>query len=433
MEATGVALIGLGTVGSGVAQILISHGDRIARRAGRALQLRRVIVQQVDKSRSLQLAEGLLSDRLDELIDDSSISIVAQLIGGLEPARTIMLAVLESGKDVVTANKALLAEHGPELFQRARELGRSIAFEAAVAGGVPVVTGIGQCLAANQIISIQGILNGTSNFIVTRMMSAGISYQDAVSEAQQRGYAEADPRLDVDGSDAAQKLALLSQLAFGTHLNWRQIPRTGIEQLDIQDLQYAEQMGYRVKLLATATLESAGLEMHVSPTLVRRGRPLAEVGNSNNAVSVVGDAVGRVFFHGQGAGQMPTSSAVVADLIDTATGRSLQTFQHLPLWSSDEQPISITPASAHRGRYYLRMMVVDEPGMMATVAQALSHHDVSINSIFQPESSLPENPQQVNLIIMTHATTGGSIKAAVEELEQSPATVSECILMRVLD
>lgn len=433
MEATGVALIGMGTVGSGVARILVLHGDRIGRRAGRALELRRVIVQQIDKPRSVELAQGVLGDRLEELIDDNSISIVAQLIGGLEPARTIMLSLLESGKNIVTANKALLAEHGPELFQRARELGRSIAFEAAVAGGVPVVTGIGQCLAANQIESVQGILNGTCNFIMTRMSNAGISYQDAVSEAQQRGYAEADPRLDVDGSDAAQKLALLGQLAFGAHVNWQQIPRTGIEDLDIQDLQYADKMGYRIKLLATATLESGGLEMHVSPTLVRRGRPLAEVSNSNNAVSVVGDAVGRVFFHGQGAGQMPTSSAVVADLIDTATGRSLQTFERLPLWSSDERPISISPSSAHRGRYYLRMMVVDEPGVMAAVAHALGDHDVSINSIFQPESSLPENPQQVNLIIMTHATTGGAMKSAVDELEQSPSVVSECILMRVLD
>nr|MCS5575521.1 homoserine dehydrogenase [Pseudomonadales bacterium] len=316
METTKVALIGLGTVGSGVAQVLLSHGDRIACQAGRPLELATIIVTDVEKPRSLQLPEGLLSSDLESLINDPAIPVVIQLIGGLEPARTIMLRLLESGKDVITANKALLAEHGNELFERARQLGRSIAFEASVCGGIPIVTAIGQSLAANRIESLCGILNGTSNYIMTRMTEAGIGYEEALAEAQQRGYAEADPTLDVDGSDAAQKLAILVQLSYRTEVSWQSIPCTGIEQLSLDDLQCTHQMGYRIKLLGIAQLVDSGLEIHVSPTLVRCGQPLAEVRNSENAISVVGDIAGRIFFQGRGAGQMPTASAVVADLID---------------------------------------------------------------------------------------------------------------------
>ena len=229
---------------------------------------------------------------------------MAQLIGGLEPARTIMLKLLRSGKDVVTANKALLAEHGPELFDPARELGRSIAFEASVAGGIPIIANISQCLSANQILSLRGILNGTSNFILTQM-EEGTDYAAAVAEAQRLGYAEADPTMDVDGTDAAQKLAILAHLAFGARVHWSDIPRQGIDTLDPADLRYARELGYRIKLLAVAQLADGGLELHVSPTLVRMGTPLAEVREAYNAISVVGDAVGRSSFTGWGPGRCP--------------------------------------------------------------------------------------------------------------------------------
>ena len=218
MDTTKVAIIGLGTVGSGVAHLLLDHGDRTARHAGRTLWLEKAVVQDLSKQRGCDLPEGVLTDRIEDVIEDSQITVVAQLIGGLEPARTIMLQLLENGKDVVTANKALLAEHGPELFDRARELGRSIAFEASVAGGIPIIANIGQCLSANQIESIDGILNGTSNFILSKMYQEGVAYADAVAEAQQLGYAEADPTMDVDGTDAAQKLAILAHLGFGARV-----------------------------------------------------------------------------------------------------------------------------------------------------------------------------------------------------------------------
>src|SRR4051794_12748418 len=250
MDKTRVAIIGLGTVGQGVARLLLDHGDRTARHAGRTLWLEKAVVRDLKRKRNCDLPKGVLTDKVDDVIKNPDIKAVAQMIGGLEPERTIMLRLLESGKDVVTANKALLAEHGPELFDRARELGRSIAFEASVAGGIPIIANISQCLSANQIQSIHAILNGTSNYILTQMEAHGASYADAVRDAQRLGYAEADPAMDVDGSDAAQKLAILAHLAFGARVAWNEIPRQGIDQLDLADLRFAKELGYRIKLLA---------------------------------------------------------------------------------------------------------------------------------------------------------------------------------------
>ena len=305
MEKTKVAIVGFGTVGTGVARLLLDHGDRTARHAGRTLWLEAVVDVDVTRPRDVELPEGLLTDDLTKITGNPDIEVVAHVVGGVEPARTIMLKLLESGKDVVTSNKALLAEHGPELFDRARELGRSIAFEAAVAGGIPIIANISQCLSANQITSLRGILNGTSNFIVSQMEDQGTAYGDAVKEAQRRGFAELDPTLDVDGTDAAQKLAILAHLAFGVRVRWNQIPRVGIDKLDPADLRYAKQLGYRIKLLAVAKLAEEGLELHVSPTLVRVGRPLAEVREAYNAISVVGDAVGQLFYHGLAPARCP--------------------------------------------------------------------------------------------------------------------------------
>lgn len=433
METINIAIVGLGTVGSGVAQVLLSHGDRIAHRAGRQIELRRVVVRDPKKPRDVQLPGDLVSSDIDALINDPSIPVVVQLIGGLEPARTIMLRLLESGKDVVTANKALLAEHGSELFDRAREEGRSIAFEASVGGGIPIITAIGQSLSANRIESLCGILNGTSNYIMTRMAEDGMGYEQALAEAQQRGYAESDPALDVDGSDAAQKLAILAQLAYGARLSWQSIPRTGIEQLSPEDLQYTSQMGYRIKLLAIARLLDNGLEIHVSPTLVRCGQPLAEVRNSENAISVVGDVAGRIFFQGRGAGQMPTASAVLADLIDTVVGRSQLTFRQMDLGADREGLLDMMSPSKHSGRYYLRMSVVDEPGVMAEVAGILGANQVSINSIIQRESTPAGTSSHVPLIIMTHRTTEGALDTALAQLDDSENVLSGCVRMRVLD
>jgi homoserine dehydrogenase len=343
-----------------------------------------------------------------------------------------MLRLLESGKDVVTANKALLAEHGPELFDCARRLGRSIAFEASVAGGIPIIANISQCLSANQIVSLRGILNGTSNFILSEMEERGADYASAVREAQRRGYAEADPTLDVDGTDAAQKLAILAHLAFGAWVQWSEIPRVGIDAVDPADLRFAQELGYRIKLLAIAQLVVGGLELHVSPTLVRVGQPLAEVRAAYNAVSVVGDAVGRVFFHGLGAGQMPTASAVVADLIDTAVGRTRITFRTLELWSRRESRVALADHATVRGRYYLRFTVEDHPGVLADIAGILGRQQISIASVIQHEAE-DENGQSVSLVIMTHAAPEGSAQAALAEIDRLASVRPGSVRMRVLD
>ena len=432
MERTKIAIIGMGTVGTGVAKLLLDHGDRTARHAGRIPWLDKVVVRDITKPRDVEIPEGVLTDKLDDVINDSEISVVAQLIGGIEPARSIMLQLLESGKDIITANKALLAVHGPELFDKARQLGRCIAFEASVAGGIPIITNIGQCLTGNQITSLRGILNGTCNFIITQMQETGASYDDILQEAQKRGYAEADPTLDVNGADTTQKLSILSQLAFGVREDWERIPCMGIDTLDIADIHFADRLGYRIKLLAVANLVDGEVEMSVSPTLIKKGNPLAEVQDAFNAVRVRGDAVGPVFFHGQGAGQMPTASAVVADIIDTVVGRSQITFNNLELWSESNRPISMADANHTVDRYYLRMQVIDKPGVMAEITGILGNNGVSIASIIQHKRENGSSSETVPLVIMSHETTHGSIIQSVSEFTQSDNIESRAVVYKVL-
>jgi homoserine dehydrogenase len=436
MDATQVALVGMGTIGTGVARLLLSHGDRLARHAGRQIILKHIVDKDLQRKRDLTVPAGLMTDDLDRVIDDADVQAVVQLIGGLEPARTIMLKLLDSGKDIVTANKALLAQHGPELFDRARQLGQTIAFDASVAGGIPIITNIGQCLSANQILSLRGILNGTCNFIISQMEERGRDYAEAVAEAQRLGFAEADPTMDVDGSDAAQKLAILAHLAFGARVRWTDIPRVGIDRLDLADLRFAKELGYRVKLLAVAQLMNGGLELHVSPTLVRSGRPLAEVRGANNAISVVGDAVDRVFFHGPGAGQMPTASAVVADLIDTVVGRTRITFRTLELWSQREARVAVCDHSEVPGRYYLRFMVDDHPGVLSEITGVLGRNEISIASVIQHEPEDNGSDAQrplVPLVIMTHTASEGAAATALDQIDRLEFIGQPSVRLRVTD
>ena len=432
MEKTKIAIIGLGTVGTGVANLLLDHGDRTARHAGRIPWLEKVVIQNISKSRDVEIPAGVLTDNLNEVLQNPEITVVAQLIGGLEPARTIMLQLLEAGKDIITANKALLAVHGPELFDKARQLGRCIAFEASVAGGIPIITNIGQCLTANQVTSLHGILNGTCNFIITQMQEHRADYEKVVKEAQRLGYAETDPTLDVNGADTAQKLSILSQLAFGVRGNWEDIPCKGIDDLDIADIGFADRLGYRIKLLAMAKLVDNEVEMSVSPTLIKKGSPLAEVQDAFNAIRVLGDAVGPVFYHGQGAGQMPTASAVVADIIDTVVGRSQITFNNLELWSENNRPRSMADAGQSINRYYLRMQVIDQPGVMAEITGILGNNGVSIASIIQHKSENQNTNATVPLVIMSHNTTQTAIANSVTQFEQSENIETKAVVLKVL-
>lgn len=431
MEKTGVAIVGLGTVGAGVAKLLLDHGDRTARHAGRTLWLTQVVVRDANKPAAVDLPKGLLTADLQRLLDDRRVQVVAHLVGGIEPARTILLKLLESGKDVVTANKALLAEHGPELFDRARQLGRSIAFEASVAGGVPIIANISQCLSANQIVSLEGILNGTCNYILCQM-DRGASYQDALKEAQRLGYAEADPTMDVDGSDAAQKLAILAHLGFGARVHWKDIPRRGIDSIDVKDLRFAKNLGYRMKLIGYAKLESNGLHLIVAPMLVKVGKPLAEVQANYNAMQVIGDAVGPLFYHGQGAGQMPTASAVVADMIDTAVGRTAITFKTLELWAEGSQRVEQAPLDQMPGRYYLRFDVVDQPGVLGQITGRLGQHGISIATVYQHESQSNIH-QVVPVVIMTHHTTEKAVREALKQIAEMPTVADRPERFRILE
>jgi homoserine dehydrogenase len=433
MKTAKVAIIGFGTIGSGTARLLLDHAERISRQVGRKVELAKVVDADLTRPRNIRLPDGLLTDDLDCVIDDPEIEAVVELIGGLEPARSIVLKLLDSGKNVITANKALLAEHGPELFARARKRGRSIAFEASVAGGIPIIAAIGQSLAANRIESIHAILNGTSNFILTQMEEQDKEYAASVAEAQRLGYAEANPAMDVNGSDAAQKLAILAHLAFGARVDWKQIPRVGIDAVEVADLRYAKELGYSIKLLAVAKLVPEGLELHVTPTLVRHGTPLAEVRGAFNAVEVIGDAVGRVFFHGQGAGQMPTASAVVADVIDTLLGRAAVTFRALDLWSTEHpQAVALRDPAKVRDRFYLRFRVEDRPGVLAELAGILGKHGISIASVIQHETG-GQSDGIAPLVIMTHAAPEGDINDALAAIDQLSCVRRGTVRLRVRD
>jgi homoserine dehydrogenase len=433
MEKTGVAIVGMGTVGTGVAKLLLDHGDRTARHAGRVLWLEKAVVHDLKKERTIDLPAGILTERFEDVLENPRIKVVALLVGGLEPARTFALKLLEAGKDIVTANKALLAEHGPELFDKARSLGRSIAFEASVAGGIPIIANISQCFSANQVQSLRGILNGTSNYILTQMEEAGAEYSTALKKAQELGYAEADPTMDVDGSDAAQKLAILAHLSFGARAHWREIPKMGLDTFELADLQFASQLGYRIKLVASATLTDEGLELIVAPTLVRKGKPLAEVRSNYNAITVVGDAVGDIFFHGQGAGQMPTASAVVADMIDTAVGRTDITFRTLALWSDRGSPVVMKPFEKLTSRYYLRLRVSDQPGVLAEITGILGRNQISIASVIQHEAESLDAERTVALVVMTHKASEGAARSALAAIQKLPTVHGDPIRLRVMD
>ena len=416
-EPLGIALIGCGTVGGGVARLLLEQPERLAARAGRPLVLRRVVVRDLAKSRPPFLPRELVTTDLQSVLRDPSVQVGVELVGGVDWAKDAVLALLAAGKDVVTANKALLAQHGAEVFDAARAHGRAIAFEASVAGGVPIIAALAECLAANQIQSLQGILNGTCNFILTRMTEEGQGYAAALAEAQRRGYAEADPTLDVDGTDAAHKLAILVQIAFGVNVPVVAIERRGIAAIDALDIRFARELGYTIKLLAETWLSGDRLALHVSPVLLRHLAPLAMVRGAYNAIYVVGDAVGDALFAGQGAGQMPTASAVVADIIYLAVGRAQRTFATLKLWSGQRNDIHLQTSATVRSRFYLRLLVEDRPGVLADVTRVLAMHHISIASVIQHEAPEEEEGGRVHLVIMTHTAKTGDFRAAVMELD----------------
>ena len=429
-----IALFGFGTVGSGVARILSTQAKNIALRAGREIRIRRVVVRDPTRPREFMPTGLEATADIAAVADDPDIQLVAQLVGGIDPAFDYMKRSLMAGKDVVTANKALIYTHGTELFEMAADQRRTIGFEAAVAGGIPIISAVTQALTANQILSVEAILNGTSNFILTHMLDDKHSYDDVLKEAQKRGYAEADPAMDVDGTDAAQKLAILTRLAFATAVPLEDFVRQGIDGLELLDLQMASDLGYKIKLLATSRLHNGSLELSVQPTLIRKDRIIAQTDGANNIVAVEGDAVGMTTFSGAGAGQLPTASAVVADIIDYATGRTAVTFQSI-LRTLNQPPLPVQPPEELSRRYYLRLNVDDRPHVLADITDVLGRNEISISSVRQDET--PEEPAADNssarLVIMTHRTTEGRLRAADVQLSQLTCIRGDRIRLPVAD
>ncbi len=431
-EPVGIALIGCGTIGTGVAKLLLGQPERLAARAGRRLELRWVAEKFPEKALAAGVPAKIITEDFKTILNDHAIEIGIELVGGTSFAKQAVLALLAAGKHVVTANKALLAQHGAEIFDTARRHNRVVAFEASVAGGIPLIAVLLNSLTANQITAIQGILNGTCNFILTGMNEYGTSYTDALAEAQRLGYAEADPTLDVDGTDSAHKLAILAQLAFGTTVPLSAIERRGIAGLHDMDIRFARELGYTIKLLAEAWLLDGQLALHVSPVLLRHQSQLAQVRGSFNAINVVGDVVGDTFYYGRGAGQMPTASAVVADIIDVAVGRAQQTFASRRLWSGGSG-VPLLPSSAVRSRFYLRVPVADRPGVLADIARVLAQHQISISSVIQHEASDEQEGGTVPLVIMTHTALTGHFRDAVNEINRLGSVNSPSVYYPVAD
>ena len=431
MGAVAVALFGLGTIGTGVAKILLHQPDRISCAAGNKIELAKICDINLAPRNDVELPSGVLTDDTESIFANPNISVGIELIGGIEPARTIVLRLLESGKDVITANKALLAQHGAELFDTARKYKRTIAFEAAVCGGIPILNALSTALQANTLLSINAIVNGTSNYILSQMESGKVSYQDAVVQAQNLGYAETNPAMDVDGTDAVQKLTIMAQLGFGAVVDWQTVSRIGIESVDALDFRYAKELGYRIKLLAVAAQTTEGLELHVSPTLVKIDNPLSRVKDAFNAVRIVGDSVGPVFFQGLGAGQLPTASAVVGDLIDTVLGRTAITFNALNLWGNGRPSVLIKSRQEFFGKAYLRLNVVDKSGVMHAISGTLGERGISIASMIQHEPEVKDNGEHTVLFLTTHETREGDLLQAIQQLEESPVVLGRIVRMRV--
>ena len=425
----GITLLGCGVVGGGVVKILLEQAALISRRAGVAFDIRHVIVR--DAARHARHGELPLSTDAAAAIDDPKTQIVLELMGGVTPAGTYVERALRLGKPVVTANKSLLAARGPDLFALARRHSTCIAFEASCGGGIPIIGALQHGLLANRVDALIGIVNGTCNVILTRMTRNGWPYPQALAEAQKLGFAEADPSLDVSGRDAAQKLAVLASLAFGARVAESDIHVEGIDTLSSTDIHFAGELGYVIKLLAIAERdESDRLALRVHPTLVHNDDVLAEVSGSFNAISVYGHAVGHTLFYGRGAGQLPTASAVVSDLIGVATGIIPLAFKRLNVLPDSAAPANVLPIEQLRSRYYLRLTARDLPGVMAQVTHALGEQGISLSAIRQHEG---EDSQFVPVVITTHHAREGAIRAALAAIDALPTIQRPTVCLRVID
>lgn len=427
-----VGLIGFGTVGSGVVRLLADNGDLIAGKLGARLRLKRIADLDTTSDRGVKLLPGVLTNDVNEILNDPEISIVIELIGGYEPAKSFVLKAIAAGKHVVTANKALLALHGDEIYAKAAEAGVEVLYEAAVGGGIPVLSAIKGNMAANRFSTILGILNGTCNYILTRMTKEGLDFAVVLKNAQEMGYAEADPTFDIEGIDTAHKLALLLSLCFGTKVSFDQIYTEGITAISAIDINFAQQFGYRIKLLAIGKRDGDRIEARVHPTMIPVHYPMAEVDGPFNAIRLAGDFVGPVMFYGRGAGMEATASAVVGDLMDISRNILVGVGQRVSPRGFQDNNIAdlpIKPIGESVSRYYLRFSAVDKPGVLAAIAGALGRYNISIESMIQTGRS----GDYVPIVFITHEAVESDIQSALAEIDGLDMIKEKSCLIRIED
>jgi homoserine dehydrogenase len=432
MESIKVALLGTGTAGGGTFRVLARNQEEITRRAGRAIEISLVGARDPGRARRV-VGEGVrIEPDLLRAATDPAVEIVVELIGGQERARELVLAAIAAGKHVVTANKALLAHHGNEIFAAAQAAGVTVAFEAAVAGGIPIIKALREGLSGNRIEWIAGIINGTSNFILSEMRDRAVTFEAALARAQALGYAEADPSFDVEGIDAAHKLSILSAIAFGIPMQFSKIYTEGITRLTAADIRYAEELGYRIKLLGIARRSAAGIEMRVHPTLIPTRRLIANVEGVMNAVLVQADAVGVTLYYGAGAGAEPTASAVVADLVDVTrlhTADPENRVPHLAFQPNALASTPILPMSEVRTSYYLRLQVLDQPGVLADITRILADRSISIEAFLQKEPRAGQ--AEADIVVLTHQTLEKHVDAAIASIEALATVLGRVTRIRV--
>jgi homoserine dehydrogenase len=431
-RAINVGLLGIGTVGGGTFAVLARNQEEIARRAGCAITMKMVADKEVDKARRLVGKGATVTADANEVVESPDIDIVVELIGGTTIAKELILKAIANGKHVVTANKSLLAQHGNEIFAAALKKDVMVAFEAAVGGGIPIIKSLREGLTANRIEWIVGIINGTSNFILSEMRDRGAGFDDVLKEAQRRGYAEADPTFDIEGVDAAHKLTIMAAIGFGIPMQFKAAYTEGISKLTREDIRYAEELGYRIKLLGIAKRKSRGFELRVHPTLVPERRLIANVEGVMNAILVKGDAVGQTMYYGAGAGSEPTASAVVADLVDVArmlTSDPEHRVPHLAFQPDQLSDIPILPMGEVETAYYLRMRVLDKPGVLADITRILADLSISIDAMVQKEPH--EGEEQVDIIMLTHLTVEKNVDAAIKKIEGLPVVVGKVTRIRL--
>ncbi len=431
-ETIKVGLIGFGTVGSGTAKILLGQQELISKRAGCKIILSKICDKDITSDRGVSVPKDILTTNVDEVLDDPDIKIVIELIGGIEPAKSFILKAIKNKKHVVTANKALLATYGHEIFSTAYKHDVEIGFEASVGGGIPIIKTVKEGLVANDIKTVLGIMNGTANYILSSMTDQGISFEQALKKAQELGYAEADPTYDVEGIDTAHKLAIMTMLSFGVKVSLDDIYTEGITTLKPIDISFASEFGYRIKLLAIARKHKDGIELRIHPTMVPESHLLAQVNQAYNAIYLVGDSVGKVLLYGLGAGQMPTGSAVVSDVVDIARNLSKEATNRVystgvPFDTLKE--LTLKPMSETIGRYYFRFSAMDQPGVLAKIAGILGEHGISIDSVVQKGRG--QKKRSVPIVMLTHEAKEEEVKKALEKIDTLQVLTDKTVLIRV--